>query len=474
MKIRKITLILLAMLLLICSLSTISAANNTISDTDTGGILQGITDTGNGETLFLNPGTYNKTNQDTNIIINKNITIQGNGAKDTVIIDAQGLSRIFTIYPNLNVTFINMTFINAYGYRNGGAITAGYGNTTLNFVDCVFINNSIDRDNSTSQTNGIGGAIYFINSNATIINCDFINNIANILNECSGGAIYAHSSNLTIIGSNFINNNAFSGGAIASYATNLNISNTNFIDNNAAGMNGGAINTNRGTLNITNSSFINNSAINEGSAIFSYLTDIFINNNSFMNNTAGNGSVIDRVNGSLITQNNFDYIQSDLGINTTVSSNKIKIIVTSTDINGNVIVGRTINFYINGELVGSVETNSEGIAEFIYIATESGTYNILATTDNFLVPDAILTKVYLEANISENVTVIINEKIIPDPTPNPTPKKPKNPDDPNPKNDTKKTNNNPTATAAMKETGIPIQLIILILLSCLGIVIRKK
>jgi len=40
--------------------------------------------------------------------------------------------------------------------------------------------------------------------------------------------------------------------------------------------------------------------------------------------------------------------------------------------------------------------------------------------------------------------------------------------------DTDKTNNNPAATAAMKKTGIPITTILLALLSCFGLIYRKK
>lgn len=46
--------------LFLVSLSGVSAANQTINSTSTGGIAQGITNTGTGETLFLQPGIYNK------------------------------------------------------------------------------------------------------------------------------------------------------------------------------------------------------------------------------------------------------------------------------------------------------------------------------------------------------------------------------------------------------------------------------
>jgi hypothetical protein len=48
-------------------------------------------------TIILNPGTYNKTTDRNNISFNnKNLIIQGNGSKDSVIIDAQILEECLT------------------------------------------------------------------------------------------------------------------------------------------------------------------------------------------------------------------------------------------------------------------------------------------------------------------------------------------------------------------------------------------
>ncbi|MBZ9570944.1 Ig-like domain-containing protein [Methanobrevibacter sp. TMH8] len=583
MKIKKITLILLAMLLLICSLSTISAANNTISDTSTGGILQGITDTGTGDTLYLNPGTYNKTNQDTNIAINKNITIQGNGPKDTVIIDAQGLSRIFAISSNRNIIFINITFFNGKSTFGAAISASNSNNTLLTFINCSFINNS--------ASSSYGGGIYCEYANLTIINSTFINNTAkvgsaihsygthdsSIINstfinnyiplgssgggtinimaannftisdsvfinnsgDSWGGSITAiNTNNLTINNCNFINNSATYGGAIDLDRTNNTlINNCEFFDNNAS-YGGGIYAENGNNLTIISSNFTNNSG-NNGAAIYNHVNSnsTTIENNTIVDNngtgilnrgynTTISGNNITNNNGNGITntgnaniENNIIYGNIDNGVNnggnatirdnditnngnalnntgylggsnntnrhqtsllmtTIILSNKVTITVTATDNKGNPIINRIINFYVNGELVGTATTNSNGIAQFTYTATQSGTYNILATIDNFTIEtNPILTEIYSESNISENILIKINdEREIPTPTPNPTPtpKKPKNPDSPNPKNDPNKTSNKPVATAAMKETGIPINLILLVLLSCLGIIIRKK
>lgn len=96
-KYKHIIVLIIITILLFCSLSAINAANQTINSTSAGGIAQGIVDTETEGTLTLNPGIYNKTNQGTNIYINKNITIKGNGPADTVIIDTRGLNKIFLI-----------------------------------------------------------------------------------------------------------------------------------------------------------------------------------------------------------------------------------------------------------------------------------------------------------------------------------------------------------------------------------------
>jgi len=98
------------------SLSASFAANQTITPSST--IQSGINSINTGDTLFLQPGTYNKTNDRGISLSNaKNVTIQGNGSTDSVIIDAQKQNRMFNI-SNGNMTFINITFINGY-YASG-------------------------------------------------------------------------------------------------------------------------------------------------------------------------------------------------------------------------------------------------------------------------------------------------------------------------------------------------------------------
>lgn len=128
------------------------------------------------------------------MVINKNITIQGNGSKNNVIIDSQRLSEIFTIANNINVAFINIIFINAYTTSNGRVVYNPYSSTTINAINCIFANNTA-RD---------GGTIYTYDNNGVINNNNFINNTANV----NGGAIFNYGSDININNNNFTNNNA--------------------------------------------------------------------------------------------------------------------------------------------------------------------------------------------------------------------------------------------------------------------------
>ena len=290
-------------ILILFTLSTVNAGNVIIDQDNVTGIKGAIEDTTNpGDIVFLTPGTYNKTNNDTNFTISRNITLQGNGPADRVIIDAQGLSRIFEIDDNLNVTFINITFINGNAYGNGGAILNPYNNTSMSFINCIFDNNNITND--TVMTTGHGGAIYNSGKNLTIINSTFINNNAAL----SGGAIKIDSMNVIISNNNFTSNNARDGGAISidTYSNNVTISNNDFINNTAYA--DGAIQIKGVYVTISNNNFTSNNATSIGGAITIDVNgrNTTISNNNFISNNAGDGGAIwtNAVN-TTISNNNF-------------------------------------------------------------------------------------------------------------------------------------------------------------------------
>lgn len=157
----------------------------------------------------------------TGIVINKSLTINGNGHA----IDAKELGRIFSV-SGANVVLKNITFVNARYSGSGGAIYSSGVNLTLE--DCRF------EDNYANY----GGAVYTTGSNTKVSDCEFSNNTG----YYSGGAISSSGSNLIVEDSTFTGNRniqtglytSYSGGAIYSTGSYANISNSQFDKNHAS------------------------------------------------------------------------------------------------------------------------------------------------------------------------------------------------------------------------------------------------
>ncbi|OQD58824.1 adhesin-like protein [Methanobrevibacter arboriphilus JCM 13429 = DSM 1125] len=518
--------------LFLVSLSGVSAANQTINSTSTGGIAQGITNTGTGETLFLQPGIYNKTNQDINIHVNKNITIKGNGSKGSVIIDARKISGIFSIGNNVNVTFINIKFCNGYSTSNGGAIYNPYANTIMSFINCTFANNT-GRD---------GGAIYNYGSNIIIINNNFINSYA----TSNGGAIYNYGANAIINNNNFTNNTAISndgGGAIHNYGANINITNNNFINNNAANTAGGAIMTAGPNTIIFNNSFINNTSVKNGAgAIFVGVLAVntIISNNNFIANKGliGGALVISGTQNCSVINNNFINNIAfanggaiyNRGNNTSVSNNTF-IGNSATDIGGAIFNNVIGNMSVSNNIMLN---NSANLGQMIYNNGSMGVLNLtFINNSTWIVKNgstitlfATLTddmgntvtgqniSFYIDGVFLANVTSIEGEaklNYLVNQEPNSIipvtgdyeghtgysimikngelliktiPKEPEEKENPedleiseDPKINNKTSNNNPTiktSSATMKPTGMPIIALSILLISAFGLIIRSK
>ncbi len=412
-----VTIILFAVISL---QSGFAATTTTINNTDSGGISKALTDSAHGDIIELEEGTYTG-NNNTNMTINKNITIQGK-TKDKVILDAHGLSRIYTIGNNLNVTFINLTFLNGNTTANGGAIYNNYAGTIITFINCTFTNN----------TGNLGGAIYNVGNNISIDNSSFINNNAgvgasirnsgnsiNIINShfennsgtASTGGVWSNGNFTLVINSTFNNNTGISGGAInINGGNNSSIINCTFT-NNFATNNGGAMAIGGHNVSIINCTFTNNFATNNGGAISNGGSNTIVSNSNLNNNQAnGNGGGIYNINsfnialfnntisngtisnnGTVIMEgniisNNLDQ-ESILAISSSVSGRVVTVNVKATDIVGNVLVGATVDFYVDGVLVGTGITDSDGVVQFIYTATKVGTSDILVFMDEFSVID---------------------------------------------------------------------------------------
>ena len=281
-------------------LKTTDASMSTLSDMQN--LINNHTD-GN-SILFLdknysyNPDTDSGLSE--GIIINKNITIDGNGHT----VDANGQSRIFNLKgSDLAITLNNITFVNGDA-NSGGAIYQGDGiPIAVTVKNCNFKNNTVIND---------GGAVYLKSTGLIIIeNNSFTNNIAGF----EGGAIYSSGENMKILNSKFTNNTAKTRGGAVSSGKNTEVYNSIFENNyvltyggaistgenskveksafinNTAETSGGAINVKQDkNITITDSQFIDNSATNEGGAVKAGSTSII--NSNFTNNKAKYGGSV--------------------------------------------------------------------------------------------------------------------------------------------------------------------------------------
>jgi len=146
--------IFLIAILSISMMETVSASNISISPTTPGGLKIAIANAQDGDTIYLKKGKYHGENN-TNITINKNITIEGIASK--VVLDGEGTNIFFRINQK-TVLIKNLKFLNGYNVGkngisgNGGAISSK-GNLTV--INCTFTNNK-------TLNNGRGGAIYSV------------------------------------------------------------------------------------------------------------------------------------------------------------------------------------------------------------------------------------------------------------------------------------------------------------------------
>ncbi|KZX15997.1 bacterial Ig-like domain protein [Methanobrevibacter cuticularis] len=121
----------------------------------------------------------------------------------------------------------------------------------------------------------------------------------------------------------------------------------------------------------------------------------------------------------------------------------VDVIVTVTDEDGDPIPNHEVDVDLDGKYIGNIVTDVDGIGK-IHIPSNKlndGKHLITVTSDNV---NYNTNPVSVEFEIKNN------------------------------NNDTNKTNNNPVASATMKNTGMPIIAIILVLLTIFGIGIRRK
>lgn len=234
----------------------------------------------------ISNGTY----KESNIIINKNMKIQGE-SKDSTVIDAQYQNRIFTILSGVTVDISNLKLANGQTSNSGGAINS---KGSLTISNCAFTNNK--------APNYYGGAIQNLQGSLIIKDTTFLSNVARV-----SGAIDSNRGTLIVENCYFKSNKATNGqgGAMVNAQGSMNIKNTVFSYNSATNGFGGVFYNSKGSLGVSNCTFYYNTGP-QGGAI--YTEDsvgwVYLTNNVFVNNRATRGAALYHCHGTVVVTNN--------------------------------------------------------------------------------------------------------------------------------------------------------------------------
>ncbi len=236
----------------------------------------------NGQTFALTQGQLS---------INSSVTIQGNGAVNTIIsggwsggtnIDG---ARVFNISgAGINVTLDGLTITQGYGSSiGGGGIQVGNG-AVANISSLIISGNK-------ATTNG-GGIVVINGGTANIFNSTIFNNLAD---NAGGGIAVSDNGTVNISNSTIYGNTAEVGGGMA---VGLNgtatVSNSTISGNTADGgsNSGGGIYVSEGTVTVSNSTVSGNKATANGGGIYVSEGTVNLLNSIVIGNTAPTGADI--------------------------------------------------------------------------------------------------------------------------------------------------------------------------------------
>ena len=180
---------------------------------------------------------------------------------------------------NSDPTITNCAFTENIADNNGGGMRNNNSSPTL--ANCTFADN---------QAASIGGGMSNFNSNPTLMNCMFADNIASII----GGGIYNTNSSATITNCIFRDNEAPDGpggGICNDGSSSPTIEDCTFIGNTAYG-GGGISNNGSGNVMLVNCTFAGNSAVNGGGIFNNYNSPTLIGCIFTGNNAATDGGGI--------------------------------------------------------------------------------------------------------------------------------------------------------------------------------------
>ena len=207
------------------------------------------------------------------LVINKNLTIQGPGV-NTLTVRGGGAARVFNIQTGATVAISDLTM------SDGNSTISTSGGNILNAGSLTLTNCNLYN----GKTTNLGGAIQSSGPSLTLTNCNVGGTATGQPNSAMVyGGIFMTAGTLTMTGGSISGN--IGGGLFLSTGVTANLSNVAISNNSFTLSSGGGLGIGSGaTANITNSLFANNSAQTGGGV--SNGGTATITNSTFSNNSS--------------------------------------------------------------------------------------------------------------------------------------------------------------------------------------------
>lgn len=284
-----------------------------------GSLRQAVADANAGEIITFGPLVLTAVELDSEITINKNLTITGGNGTINIVpttISGDESTRIFMITNNAEVIVNNVIFTDGMAAQSGGAISAMSG-TTLTLNNCT-VRDSEAMGNDAAQG---GGGIYTMGT-LNLNGCLITNNEASGTSGSGGGVLIGTGGNMVAGTGNdalstptMISDNTASraGGGIEGNSganTTITLNGVQLVNNETGsnpGNGAGLHVTGAGNTEINNCTVTGNEAASEGGGLWNgtgtmTITDTTIEDNEAMGNDAtnGGGGIYNLNNGTLI------------------------------------------------------------------------------------------------------------------------------------------------------------------------------
>ncbi|HOI41203.1 MAG TPA: DUF11 domain-containing protein [Methanobacterium sp.] len=323
MKTKKYFILLLAVLLAIMVMGSVSATDDdkyvstTGLDSNTGDsfdtayltIQKGLDNVSNAGTVHIEAGTYTGPGNTNLDVKTAEVTISGAG-QDQTIIDGQNTNQVLVVNPGEKVTIQDLTIQNGSvngdggGINNDGDLTIDNckisGNTASQYGGGIFNRGTLAIDNSNITGNHAvfnGGGIHnhVVDGTITITNTYITEN-----NATHGGGIFNQYGTINVIDSHIHGNTATYGGGINNYynTASMNIIGST-INENTATLTGGGLYIYDSSMTISGSTIQKNSitattttgtVYARGGGVYQYRGTLIIYNSNIQNNTANASS----------------------------------------------------------------------------------------------------------------------------------------------------------------------------------------